>query len=282
MKSLNRYTFLGLCEDTLSYLLLLIVALFAFFPIMLIIFNAFRDPLDIWTYPPKLFSKFTFRNFIDLYNNNPGYIKGIKNSLIITGGALLIILFCSFAASFALSRYRGKGMQRTALFFIAIRMFPPIVVTIPLYPFLRSLGLFDRHITLMIINAAFAVSFSSLLMKTFVDDIPIELEESAMIEGCSRWRAFLNITLPLTAPGVIAVAVFGAIGVWNEYTFAFIFSSTRAITAPLAIRTLRSSEDGILWGIIFAGCVVQFLPMLLAVIVTYKYRMRGLSSGAIK
>jgi multiple sugar transport system permease protein len=282
MKRINRYTVYGLCEDTFSYLLLLVIVFFAFFPILLIIFNAFRDPLDIWSYPPKLLSKLTIQNFIDLIRYNQAYVKSFKNSLIITIGGLAITLFCSFAASFAMSRYKNKGTQLTALFLIAIRMFPPIVITIPLYPFLRSLGLVDKHITLMIINAAFAVSFSSMLMKAFVDDVPIELEESAMIEGCSKWRAFLHITLPLTAPGVIAVGIFAAIGIWNEYTFAFIFTTTKAITVPLTINTLRSTEDGILWGIIYAACVLQYLPMLIMVIITYKYRMRGLTAGAIK
>jgi multiple sugar transport system permease protein len=282
MKKLSKYTLFKHCENSLNYILLLLIVFFAFFPILLIIFNAFRDPLDIWTYPPKLVSKLTLQNFVDLVRYNKAYIRSFANSFIITIGGLLIVLFFSFATSFALSRYRGRGMGFVALFLIAIRMFPPIVITIPLYPFLRSLGLVDKHVTLMIINAAFSVSFSSMLMKAFVDDVPIELEESAMIEGCSKWRAFLHITLPLTAPGIIAVGIFAAIGIWNEYTFAFIFTTTKATTIPLTINTLRSTEDGIVWGILYAACVLQYFPMLIMVVVTYKYRMRGMTAGAIK
>jgi multiple sugar transport system permease protein len=161
-------------------------------------------------------------------------------------------------------------------------MFPPIVVTIPLYPFFRTLGLVDKHITLVIINAAFAISISTMLMKTFVDDVPVELEEAAMIEGCSKWRAFWHITLPLTAPGVIAVAIFAAIGIWNEYTFAYIFTTTKAVTSPITIQTIRSSEFGVNWGALFAACLIQSAPMLIMAIITYKYRMRGLQAGSIK
>jgi multiple sugar transport system permease protein len=282
VRRLNRHTVLGFLDNSLSYFLLIVIVFFAFFPVLLIILNAFRDPRDIWSYPPKIFSRFTAKNFVDLIQQNDAYAKSMWNSFIIALGGLVITLFGSFAASFALSRYNNRGTRLTAMFLIAIRMFPPIVITIPLYPFLRSLGLVDKHITLMVINAAFAVSFSSMLMKAFVDDVPLELDDSAMIEGCSKWRAFWHITLPLTAPGIIAVGIFAAIGIWNEYTFAFIFTTTKAVTVPLTINTLRATEDGLLWGIIYAACVLQYFPMLIMVVITYKYRMRGLTAGAIK
>jgi multiple sugar transport system permease protein len=120
------------------------------------------------------------------------------------------------------------------------------------------------------------------MMKTFVDDVPIELEESALIDGCSKWRAFFRITLPLTAPGITAVAIFVAVGIWNEYTFAYILSASRAVTAPVVITTVRSDVMGVNWGGLFAACVIQLLPMLILVIVVHKYLIRGIQTGAIK
>jgi len=120
------------------------------------------------------------------------------------------------------------------------------------------------------------------MMKTFVDDVPIELEEAAMIEGCSKWKAFIRITLPLTAPGITAISIFVSIGIWNEYTFGYIFSSTKAVTAPVVITTVSSDVMGVNWGGLFAGCVIQLLPMLIMVIAIHKYLIRGMQTGAIK
>lgn len=278
----NRYRFNRYSKNVISYILLLLLVIFAFFPIFLIIINSLKDPLDIWRYPPKIFTKLTFDNFRRLAKESPRFFPGLKNSLFITGGALIITLLCSFPAAFAFSRYKYKSLRIPAQFLIVMRMFPPIVITIPLYPFLRSLGLVDNHLTLMIINAVFSLSLATFMMKTFVDEVPLELEEAAMIEGCTKWRAFVKITLPLTAPGITAIAIFVAIGVWNEYTFAYIFSSTKAVTAPVVITTVSSDVMGVNWGGLFAACVVQLLPMLIMVISIHKYLIRGMATGAIK
>jgi multiple sugar transport system permease protein len=279
---INKYKIYRYGNTAVSYFLLFLLVGFAFFPIFIIINGAFKAPIDIWSYPPKLFSKPVLENFTSLGRENPRFFPSLKNSLIITAGALLITLFCSFMAAFALSRFKSKTLRFSALFLITVRMFPPIVITIPLYTVFRSMGLIDKHITLMVINAVFSLSMATMMMKTFVDDVPVELEEAAMIEGCSRFQSFWKITLPLTAPGITAVAIFGAIGIWNEYTFALIFSSTRAVTAPIIINTVRSTELGVAWGRLFAASVIQILPMLIMVIVIHKYLIRGVQSGAIK
>ncbi|QQO09944.1 carbohydrate ABC transporter permease [Breznakiella homolactica] len=279
---INKYRLYKYGNNVLSYFFLLLLVFFAAFPIFLIIINSFKDALDIWAYPPKIFSKLTVQNFTRLASENPRFFSSVRNSIIITAGALVITLVFSFAAAFAFSRYKSRAMQIPALILIAMRMFPPIVITIPLYPFLRSLGLVDNHFTLMVINAAFSLSLATMMMKTFVDDVPVELEEAAMIEGCSKLRAFVTITLPLTAPGITAVAIFVAIGIWNEYTFAYIFSTTKAITAPVVITTVSSDVMGVNWGALFSACVIQLLPMLIMVTIIHKYLIRGVQSGAIK
>ncbi|MDL2229332.1 carbohydrate ABC transporter permease, partial [Treponema sp. OttesenSCG-928-L16] len=230
---ISKYKFNHYAEKMISYFLLMLLVCFAFFPILVIITGAFKAPIDIWSYPPKIFSRPALINFTQLGKENPRFFPSLKNSIIITGGALVITLLCSFMSAFALSRYKSRLLSYSAFFLIAIRMFPPIVITVPLYNVFRSIGLIDKHITLMIINAVFSLSMATMLMKTFVDDVPIELEEAAMIDGCSRFKSFWKITLPLTAPGITAVAIFCAIGVWNEYTFALIFSTTRAATTPI-------------------------------------------------
>jgi multiple sugar transport system permease protein len=264
------------------YFLLLLLVSFTFFPILVIISSSFAKSVDVWSYPPRLFKSFSVASFIQLIKQTPRFLPSLKNSIIITAGTLLLTMVCSFASAFALSRFKSRGLRVSVFYLVAIRMFPPIVVTIPLYPIFRSLGLVDTHLALVLVNSVFSFSLATMMMKTFVDDIPVELEEAAMIEGCSRPGAFLRITLPLTAPGICAVAIFIAIGVWNDYTFALIFAPGRAITTPIILQNMSITELGVDWGVLFSGSFIQLLPMLIMVIVIHKYLIRGVQSGAIK
>lgn len=266
----------------LQFLLLLIIIVFAVFPVFLIFLNSLKDPLDLWTYPPKLFSRLSFDNFIHLFQDNKRFISSLYNSIIVTAGALILTLLIAFPIAFSFSRYKSRFLRFPALFLLLMRMFPPIVITIPLYPFFRKLGLIDNHLSLILINTAFSLSLAVFMMKTFIDEIPIELEESAMVEGCTKWQAFVKVTLPLVLAGVTAIAIFVAIGVWNEYTFAYIFTSNSAVTAPVVITTIKSDVMGVNWGALFASCVLHLLPMLIMVIVIHKYLIKGIASGAIK
>lgn len=279
---INRYKLNRSIKNITSYTLLGFFVVFAVFPILYIILNSFKDPLSLWSYPPKIFSKVTLENYLHLTKESPRLFHSLKNSIIITFSSLLLTLILSFASAFAFSRYKSKFLQVQGLFLIIIRMFPPIVITIPLYPVLVSIGLIDNLFTLIVINCAFSISLATWMMKTFVDDVPIELEESAMIDGCSKLNAFLKITLPLAAPGIAAVAIFVAVGIWNEYTFAYIFSSSVAITAPVVIATVRADVMGVNWGALFAACVIQLMPMLILVMIVQKYLIKGIKTGAIK
>ena len=280
---INRYKLNRYIKNITSYTLLGFFVAFAVFPILYIILSSFKDPLSLWSYPPKIFSgKLTLEHYLHIAKEFPSLFHGLKNSIIITFGSLLLTLILSFASAFAFSRYKSKFLQVPVLFLIIIRMFAPIIITIPLYPVLASIGLVDNHFTLIVINCAFSISLATFLMKAFIDDVPIELEESAMIDGCSKLNAFLKITLPLVSPGIAAVTIFVAVGIWNEYVFAYIFSSSAAITAPVVIATIRSDVMGVNWGGLFAACIIQLMPMLILVIIAHKYLVKGIQTGAIK
>jgi multiple sugar transport system permease protein len=278
----TKYRIFHYADNLMHYLLLALFVLFSFFPVLLVFLNAFKDPTEIFTYPPRLIFPPTIKNFYLLAKDNPIYFESLRNSVIITLGGVAVSLFCCFTSAFAMSRYKGKIVKYFSLFLISVRMFPSMVITIPLFYAVSAMGLVDKHITMIILNSVFSFSFSSMMMKTFVDDIPVELEEAAMIDGCSKWRAFWRITLPLTAAGISAVGIFAAIGFWNEYTFALIFTSRKARTAPLALTTLQNTELGFSWGVVFAASVIQLLPMMIMVIIIHKYLIKGRQAGALK
>jgi multiple sugar transport system permease protein len=151
-----------------------------------------------------------------------------------------------------------------------------------LFPMVNWLGLNDTHIVLIVLYATFFVSLGTVLMRTFIDQIPRELDEAATIDGASQLTLLLRVILPLAAPGMIAVAVFVVVYAWNEFLFAFIFTATKAKTAPFVLSEMISSVDGVDWGVLFAAATVQLIPVLLFVIVMNRFLVAGLTAGATK
>jgi multiple sugar transport system permease protein len=213
---------------------------------------------------------------------NPTYVGDIWNSIQVTFWGVLLTLLAALGAAFVFSRMRLGWLRVPAFFIIAIRMFPPIVVIIPLFPLMNALGLLDTLTPLVIAGAAFGVSIATLLLKAFIDDIPVDLEEAALIDGCTKFQAFYRITLPLIAPGIAAVVVFTAVGLWNEYLFPLVFTSSSARTAPVTIAVSINNVEGIRWGMLLAMSTVHLLPMLILVMLVHKRLVRGMTMGAVK
>lgn len=269
--------------ELILWILLLIAVSWAFFPVIYAIISSFKMPLNIWDYPPRFSGPYySLINYQDLITKWPDYFKNIRNSLIITAGTVGVVIACSILGAYAFSRFTHGLVRMSALFIIAIRMVPPMVISIPLFPLFNSWGLIDKHITLIILYAAFMVSMTTLLMKTFVDDVPVALEEAAMIDGCSRLQAFLKVTIPLSAPGVVAVIIFTSIFAWNEYLFAFVFAGRRSATAPLILSEFMGAIMGVQWGMLLAATVIHLIPMVVLTWMVQSYLIKGMRFGAIK
>jgi multiple sugar transport system permease protein len=168
------------------------------------------------------------------------------------------------------------------LFLVAVRLLPPIVITLPLFPMVNWLRLNDTHLVLIVLYATFFVSLGTLLMRTFIDQIPRELDEAALVDGAGRLTILWRVVTPLSVQGILAVAVFVIVFAWNEFLFAFIFTSTRTKTAPVFIAEMMGSLDAFDWGVLFAASTVQLLPIMLFVLLMQKYLVAGLTGGAIK
>ena len=207
----------NLIFGSLHWVLLALAVLWAAFPILFMVTSSLKQPSEIWAYPPTLFGAVTSRNYAEIGRFNPTFYGNLKNSVLVTIAGVIVTLVISIAAAFVFSRLRSGWLRLPALLVNTICRFPRVVVLIPLYPTMSALGILDTLTPLVLVGAAFAVSIATLLLKAFVDDIPIDLEEAAMIDGCNRLQAFVRITLPLIAPGIAAVVVFVAVGFWNEY-----------------------------------------------------------------
>ncbi|PDT04260.1 ABC transporter permease [Rhizobium chutanense] len=266
----------------LVFALLCVAVVWAFFPIVFMISSSFKPGELIWSYPPTLVAEPTVSNYQNIATLFPRFWRSLFNSFIVTVLTTVLTLVMAVAAAFVFSRLRQPWLKVPAFLMIFVRMFPSIIVVIPLYPVFNALGWLDTITPLVLCGAAFAVSMATLLIKTFVDDIPIELEEAAMMDGCSRVGAFMRITLPLLTPAIAAVSLVVAIGSWNEYLFPLVFTSNDARTAPVIIAIAMSNEDGVAWGGVMAMASIYLAPPLLLVLLLHKQITNVMTMGAVK
>jgi multiple sugar transport system permease protein len=251
-------------------------------PIALIALAAFTPEREIFSTARSTGWHFTLANFTGLWARWGEFFAALWNSLLITAGATVLAVAVSTLAGFGYSRWRSAFLARSAFALIALRLLPPIVTTLPLFPIVNWLQLNDTHAVLIVLYAAFFVSLGTMVMRTFIDQIPRELDEAAYVDGATPWQLVRRVILPLSGQGMVAVAIFVLVYAWNEFLFAFIFTAKRARTAPLVLSEMIGSLDGVEWGVLFAATTVQLLPVLLFVVLCQRQLIAGLTAGATK
>ena len=265
----------------LRVLALGVIGVWSLGPIALLVLASFRPDREIFD-PTNAAFTFTLANYGRLVAGWGQFFQGLGNSAVVTAGATVLASGASAFAGYAYSRRRTRAMGVSLSGLIVLRLIPPIVLTLPLFPIVNALHLSDTHAVLIVLYAAFFVSLGSVIMRTFVDQVPIELDEAARMDGASLWQVIFRVVLPVAAPGVVAVAIFVAVFAWNEYLFAFIFTGNRAKTAPLVLAEMAGSIDGVEWGVLFAATTLQLLPVLLFVVLLQRRLVEGLAAGSTK
>ena len=209
------------------------------------------------------------------------YPSRFLNSLIVAMVSTFLAVAMGTLTAYGFSRFRLPGEQDWLFFILSTRMLPPVVVAIPMFLMYRAVGLVDSHIGLIILYTAFNLSFSVWLMKGFIDEIPREYEEAALVDGYTRVEAFFKIVLSQAATGIAATAVFCFITAWNEYAFALMMTNRRAQTAPPFIPSQLGS--GITdWTAIAAGTFLFLVPVAIFTFLLRKHLLRGVTFGAIR
>ncbi len=209
------------------------------------------------------------------------YVKRLRNSLIIASVSTVLSVTLGLLSAYAFSRFRIPGEGDLLFFILSTRMLPPVVVTIPIFLMYRELGLYDTHIGMILLYTAFNLSFSVWLLKGFIDEIPREYEEAALVDGYTRMQAFRKIVLPQAVTGIAATTVFSFIFAWNEYAFALMLTSDKARTAPPSIPSVLGT-GGIEWAAIAAGSLGFLIPVVIVTFSLRRYLLRGVTFGAIR
>jgi multiple sugar transport system permease protein len=228
----------------------------------------------------NIFEELAFENGQAITGPSP-FVGRLWNSVVVAGISTLLSVFFGVLAGYAFSRFNLPGKEDLAFFILSTRMLPAVVVTIPIFLMYRQVGLHDTQLGLIILYTAFNLSFSVWLMRGFMDEIPREYEEAALVDGYSRFQAFYKIVLPQAATGIAATVVFCLIFAWNEYAFALMLTSEKARTAPPGIATLQG-RGGIEWSAIAAGSLLFLIPVVIVVFALRKYLLRGVTFGAIR
>lgn len=258
------------------------VAAVMLFPIYWMVATAFKPGRDILTLTPKWFpSPLTLQNFQDAITR-PYFLDDVKNSLIVVGGMLSIALVIGFLAAVGAARFGFRGRTAYLVAIIAIQMVPLNSLIIPLYLQLDGIGQVDALPGVTVIYLAAVLPFMIWTLRGFVANVPVELEESAMIDGSTRFGAFWRITFPLVAPGLVATAIFSCIQAWNEYIIAYVLLSSpgnQTLTIWLASFTTNHGPE---WGPLMAGATITGLPVVAFFLLLQRYLVGGLTAGSVK
>ena len=291
----------------------ILYALITILPLVWIVMTSLKTPPDSISYPPKILFDPTLEGFCNLFTTRTRqtdeYIASLPpaegicdqivrerdmviagpskfgerfiNSIIIGFGSTFLAVFLGTLSAYAFSRFKVPLKDDLMFFVLSTRMMPPIAVAIPIFLMYRSLGLSDTHLGMILLYTAVNLSLAVWLLKGFIDEIPREYEEAAMIDGYSRFQSFVKVVLPQASTGIAATAIFCLIFSWNEYAFAVLLTSGRAQTAPPFIPIIIG-EGGQDWPAVAAGATLFLIPIVLFTILLRKHLLRGITFGAVR
>lgn len=294
-------------------IVVLAYALVTMIPLVWILLTGLKTPTDSISYPPKVVFEPSLEGYVNLFTTRsrqtPEYMESLPpatswydklvrsrnmvitgpsrfagrywNSIVIGFGSTFLAVFLGTLAAYAFSRFNVPLKDDLMFFILSTRMMPPIAVAIPIFLMFRNLGLSDTHLGMILLYTAVNMSLSVWLLKGFMDEIPREYEEAAMIDGYTRLQAFFKVVLPQATTGIAATAIFCLIFSWNEYAFALLLTSGEAQTAPPFIPIIIG-EGGLDWPAVAAGTTLFLLPVLIFTILLRGHLLRGITFGAIR
>lgn len=261
------------------YFLIAVVVIIALFPFYWMVVTSLKTRIDtlnpaMWVFKPILDSYITV-----IQNDNLQMY--LTNSIVTVSLTTIISLALAIPAAYGFARYHFKRKEDLAFWILSLRMLPAMCVVIPFFLMGRLFGILDTNIILIVVYLSFNIPFAIWMLRGFIEDIPVELEEAALVDGCTLGQTIRRIIMPLILPGLAATAVFIVMQSWNEFALALFLTSFEARTLPTMV-TMFLSVGGIVWGEMAAVGVITTLPVLIFALFAQKYLIRGLTFGAVK
>lgn len=272
-----------LANRVMIYLLAATAVTVIGFPLFWMVISSFKPGSELYVSPPTFMpERWTLQNYRDLFvqTNFPIYFI---NSLIVAGAATALSLVIGGLGAYSLSRFNFFGIAGFARVALVCYMLPEVLIVLPLYIYVIQLGLADTLISLVIANTAFTLPLALWFMRSYFNAIPLSLEESAMVDGCTRFGAMWRVTVPLAIPGLVSVGVFSFNHAWNEFLFALVFiSSENKKVLPLGLATWIGQDNIYSWGMLLSGAVLITIPVIAFYLLVQRKLVVGLSEGGAK
>jgi len=256
---------------------------FCLFPFYVIVTTALKTETAIFAWPPAWNFKPTLQSF---YNamfvfGGRSAVSYLINSVIISGVSTFLAVVLGAMAAYGFTRFFFAGKRHLAFWILSTRFAPPVAFIVPIYLMVQKVGLLDSHIALIIIYTAMNLSLVIWILRGFFAEIPIEIEEAALVDGYSRLQIFWRVAVPLVRPGIVSTAILSAVFSWNEFLYATVLTQSRAATLPVYLAGFSNSM-GLAWGEYMAVGTIAVLPILCFTFALQKHLVRGLTFGAVK
>lgn len=266
--------------DGARMLAALIVTLVFFAPIYWMALTAFKTGNEAFSAIPMLFARPNLDNFQLVFTQN-NFGLALGTSLFVASLSTLFCLIIGASVAYPLARVRIRGQKHLAFWILSLRIIPPIAAIIPLFLLLRTVGLTGSIWSLVIVYTFMNLPLTIWLLRGFFSDLPQEIEEASFVDGAGRFRTFVDITMPLTIPGIIATGLLCFIFAWNEFLFANILTGAATRTAPVGL-TEYVTPVSVEWNKIMAAGTLVVLPVWIGALAVQRYLVRGLTLGAVK
>ena len=271
-------------ERAAAYVLLILIGIVGFAPFVILAIISFKTRIQVLEVPPSLDIKFDqiVKNYEDVIFDR-GFLRYTINSIIVTASTVFLSLIVATPAAYAFSRLRFRGRDRWATTILSFRFMPPVAIAIPVLLMMRTLNLDDTYPGLILPYVAFSLPLAIWILIGFFDEIPRELDDAALVDGCSRVGVLWRIMLPLVRPGLIVAAIFSAIFVWNEFLVGlYLVNSQTLKTIPLGAAGLISAQRPIDWNVAATVGIVTIIPIFIFSLFIQRYIARGITAGAVR
>jgi len=271
-----------LLKTTAFYALVIVIVVFSVFPFYYAIVTSFTSGTDLFriNYFPRSFDLSNYTRVLGQRN----FAQSILNSVFIATTTVVFALFLAVTASYALARVRFRGRGLLLMTILAVSMFPQIAVLAGLFELIRFIGIFNTPWAMILSYTIFTLPFTVWVLTTFMRDLPVEIEEAAIVDGATPWIVITRVFLPLLWPALVTTGLLAFIGAWNEFLFALTFTSSETTrTVPVAIGLLSgASQQEIPWGPIMAASVIVTVPLVILVLIFQRKIVAGLTAGGVK
>ena len=265
--------------EGIRILLIVVTAAVMMIPILWIAMAAFKTHVDV--YQLKVFFTPTLENFRTVFQSPYSLHDKLLNSTIVALATVLVAIPMATMAAYSFSRFRLVGERIMFVMILATQFVPAVVIVLPFFVMFRDLGLLDTRIGLIVVNLSIVMPFAVWMIKGFIDGIPIDTEESALVDGSTRAQVIRNIVLPMAAPGIVTAGIFCFIVAWNDFLFALILTTNDAVTLPVGLALFKA-EEGDLWNLLAAAGIIIMVPMFILALIIQKHFVQGMTMGAVR